>query len=643
MLGGGCALQVQTHMGQISRSTWLLTLMLLHGVVRADPMFASSFSRADRTPMESFLRRIRQANINPEGLSRDVPTKEMRTEYDFIVVGAGPGGATLTNRLSEVPEWNVLLLEAGGDESSLTDVPLACAYFQQTAYNWGYRAEPQDNACLGLDDRRCVWPRGKGMGGSSILNYMIYMRGHPRDYESWREMGNTGWGWNEVMKYYMKSENARGYFDKSPFHAKGGYLNVEDPAYQSPLAKAFLQSGVESGLPLIDYNSGNMIGFSSVQATIRNGSRCSSSKAFIRPVRHRRNLHVAKNAQVTKVMIDPETKRAVGVYFQRDGRRWTVRAKREVVLSAGAINSPQLLMLSGIGPKKHLDSVGVKTIVDLPGVGSNLQDHIAVNGLSFLINDTVSLVEERLVSRIQYYYEYLRYGTGPFTVAGGVEGLGFIRTPIARTPADYPDIEFMFISGSLASDDGRIIRRDMGVSDEVYNTVFKPINSMDAFSIWPMILQPDSRGSIRLRSKNPFDKPIMNANYLTEEHDLNTIVEGIKYAVTKTPAFGRFNSTIHDIPLPGCRHIKFGTDPYWACLVRHLTTTIYHQCCTAKMGPASDPMAVVDPELRVYGVPNLRVVDASVMPNIPAAHTNAPTFMIGEKAGDLIKQTYGKL
>jgi choline dehydrogenase len=596
--------------------------------------------------MDTLLREIRQSKQwDPEGMIRDMPTRELRAEYDFIVVGAGPGGATVTNRLSEVSDWNVLLLEAGGEENVLTDIPLACAYFQQTSYNWGYRTQPQDNACLGLNQRRCVWPRGKGMGGSSILNYMIYMRGHPRDYNSWVDLGNNGWGWDDVIKYFKKSENARGYFDQSPHHAKGGYLNVEEPAYQSSIAKAFLQSGVESGLPIIDYNSGTMIGFSPVQATIRNGSRCSSSKAFIRPIRYRRNLHVAKNAQVTRILIDEKTKLATGVEFHRGGRRWSVRAKREVVLSAGAINSPQLLMLSGLGPKEHLQSVGIKTLVDLPGVGSNLQDHIAVNGLSFLINDTVSLVEERLVSKIQNFVDYIRYGRGPFTIAGGVEGIGFIRTPIATTPADYPDIEFMFISGSLASDDGRIIRRDMGVSDELYNSVFSPINSRDAYSIWPMILQPESRGWIRLKSKNPLAKPLMYANYLSDERDLHTIVEGIKFAVTlsKTRAFRRFNSTIHDIPLPACRHLKFASDEYWGCLVRQLTTTIYHQCCTAKMGPMSDPLAVVDSELRVYGIPNLRIVDVSIMPKIPAAHTNAPAFMIGEKAGDMIKKAYGKL
>jgi choline dehydrogenase-like flavoprotein len=594
--------------------------------------------------LETVLQRYRHLMMNPEGLTYSVPTSQMKAEYDFIVIGAGPGGATVANRLTEVPGWNVLLLEAGGDELKITDIPVFAAHFQLTDFNWGYRAQRQAGACLGLKDQRCAWPRGKGMGGTSIINYMIYTRGHPSDYNSWVEMGNPGWGWDEVLRYFLKSERVQGQFADTPFHSTGGYLDVQDVPTRTPLSKCFLDSAEEVGYPLIDYTSGELIGFSYIKATIRNGSRCSASKAFLRPIRNRHNLHVAKYSYVTKILINPKNKRAYGVEFQRDGRRYSVLAKKEVILSGGAINTPQLLMLSGIGPREHLENVGVLVIQDLPGVGQNLQEHVAMCGLTFIVNDTVSIVEERLLNDVSHFSNYINHGTGQLTIAGGVEALGYVRTPVADTPNDYPDMELIFAAGTLSTDNGRVIRTGIGITDEIYNSVYKQTNGKDGWTIWPMILQPKSRGSVRLKTKNPLSWPLMYGNYFENEHDLDTLVEGIKFAVklSKTQAFQRYNSTLLETPLPGCRQHEFGSDEYWRCSARMLTTTLHHQCGTAKMGPGNDPMAVVDHELRVYGLQGLRVADASIIPRIPAAHTNAPTYMIGEKAADMIKRTYGK-
>jgi len=255
----------------------------------------------------------------------------------------------------------------------------------------------------------------------------------------------------------------------------------------------------------------------------------------------------------------------------------------------------------------------------------------------------VGLTEDRM-ARLEPLLDYVNHGKGILTLPGGVEGLGYIRTKAATTHYDYPDIELIFASGSLNSDDGRVVRKGIGVTDAVYDAVFKPINSKDVWTVWPMVLKPNSRGWVRLRNNNPLAWPIMYGNYFDDPNDLESIVEGIKYSIemSKTAAFRKYNSSLHSIPLPGCAHLAFGSDDYWRCAVRHMTTTLHHQCGTAKMGPASNPEAVVDHALRVHGVKGLRVVDASIIPRIPAAHTNAVCFMIGEKAADMIKSAYGK-
>jgi choline dehydrogenase-like flavoprotein len=576
-----------------------------------------------------------------DGYIRDTPTIELLAEYDFIVIGAGPGGATVTSRLTEVSEWTVLLLEAGGEESVLTDVPSFASIFQATDYNWGYRAQPQENACLALKNRRSVWPRGKGMGGCSIINFMIYTRGHARDYDEWEKLGNPGWGWTQALHYFKKSERAHGDFVDMRFHSQNGELDVQRVPHQTPMVKAFVKGGVELGYRMVDYNSGNTIGFSTLQATLRNGTRCSANKAFIRPIRYRHNLHVAKHAQVTKVLINPETKRAYGVEFDRNGKRWTVMARREVIISAGAVNTPQLLLLSGVGPREHLESLGIHVIEDLPGVGRNLQDHITMPALTFFVKTNVSILSRRLVMNPRPILEYLR-GTGQLTVPGGAEGVAYIRSAVADTPDDYPDLELLFGASHLGGDDGVVGTRVLGIEPETYREVVASSFGQDGYTIWPLVMRPRSTGWVRLKSKNPLQWPLMYGNYLADERDIDTIVEGIKFIIklSQTSALRSIGSTIHTAKIPGCKHLEFGSDHYWRCSVRHLTMTLYHLCGTAKMGPANDTMAVVDPQLKVYRIQGLRVVDASIMPQIPAAHTYAPTIMIAEKAADMIKRDH---
>ncbi|XP_060806625.1 glucose dehydrogenase [FAD, quinone]-like [Amyelois transitella] len=579
--------------------------------------------------------------LDPE--NRPFNQKNLREMYDFVIVGGGSAGSVLANRLSEVEGWNVLLLEAGGHENDISDVPLLSLYLHKSKLDWKYRTQPQDTACQAMIDKRCAWTKGKVLGGSSVLNTMLYIRGNKRDFDQWESFGNPGWGYEDVLPYFKKSMDQRNPYlarDKR-YHATGGYLTVQDAPYNTPLGAAFLQAGEEMGYDIVDVNGAQQTGFAWYQFTIRRGTRCSTAKAFLRPVRLRHNLHVALFAHVTKVLIDKETKRAIGVEFFRDGKMQVVYAKREVILAAGAIASPQLLLLSGIGPEEHLKEVGIDVVHNSPGVGKNLQDHIAVGGILFRIDYPVSLVMNRLVN-INAALRYAVTEDGPLTSSIGLEVVAFINTKYANKTDDWPDMEFMMTSCSTPSDGGTQVKKAHSLTDEFYNEVFAEINNQDVFGIFPMMLRPKSRGFIKLKSKNPFDYPLMYHNYLTHPDDVGVLREGVKAAVAvgETQAMKRFGARFHSKPLPNCKHLPLFTDEYWDCFIRQYTMTIYHVSCTAKMGPSSDPMAVVDPQLRVYGIEGLRVIDASIMPTITNGNINAPVIMIGEKGADLIKETW---
>lgn len=421
----------------------------------------------------------------------------------------------------------------------------------------------------------------------------------------------------------------------------GGYLTVQDSPYLTPLGVAFLQAGEEMGYDIVDVNGEQQTGFAFYQYTMRRGTRCSAAKAFVRPIQLRKNFHLSLWSHVTRILINPLNKRANGVEFIRDGHKEIVYAKKEVILSAGAINSPILLMLSGVGPRAHLEDLGIPVIQNSPGVGQNLQDHIAVGGLAFLIDYEISVVMNRLVN-INSALRYAITEDGPLTSSVGLEAVGFISTKYANQSDDWPDIEFMLTSSSTNSDGGTHVKYAHGLSDEFYHEVFSKINNHDVFGVFPMMLRPKSRGYIRLRSKNPLDYPLLYHNYLTHPEDVAVLREGVKAAIAfgETSSMRRFGSRFHAKPWPNCKHIPLFTDEYWNCAVRQYTMTIYHMSCTAKMGPSSDPMAVVDPELKVYGITGLRVIDASIMPTITSGNINAPVIMIGEKGADMVKASW---
>lgn len=578
------------------------------------------------------------SNVDPEAPVID--RRNLYSEYDFVIIGGGAAGAVVASRLSEISSWKVLLLEAGPDENEITDVPSLAAYLQLTRLDWQYKIEPNGRACLGMRGQRCNWPRGKVLGGSSTLNYMIYVRGNRNDYDTWESMGNPGWGYEDILKYFIKSEDNRNPFlAKSKYHGTGGLQTVQESPWRTPLVLAFVQAGKELGYPNQDINGQEQYGFMIAQGTIRRGSRCSTSKAFLRPIRLRQNLHIALNSHVTKILINPTTRRAYGVEFFRNGRKQVVLARKEVILSAGSINSPQLMMLSGLGPGEHLKENGIPVIKDLPGVGGNMQDHVGMGGLTFLIDKPVSIVQDRFQA-FPMTMEYVINERGPMTTIGGVEGVAFIDTPYGNR--SWPDVQFHMAPASINSDAGQKVRNVLGLTEELYDTVYRPIANKDSWTIMPLLLRPRSKGTVRLHSKNPFEYPIIDANYFADPLDVKTLVEGIKIAirVSEAPAFKQFGTRLHRIPLPNCKHIPFASDEYWECHLRTISMTIYHPIGTCKMGPDWDEEAVVDPRLRVYGIKGLRIIDASVMPTMPSGNTNAPTIMVAEKGSDLIKEDW---
>lgn len=516
--------------------------------------------------------------------------------YDYIIVGAGSAGCVLANRLSQNPNNTVLLLEAGGpDNGREFQVPLLGWSLQNSDADWAYRTEPQS----GMHGRSIPWPRGKALGGSSSINAMIYIRGHRQCYDDWAALSNDGWGFDNVLPYFKKSEHY--FLGENDFHATGGELHVANPRDPNPLSCAFVDAALEFGLPANnDFNGRSQSGVGFYQLTQKDGRRCSTSVAFLHPILHRPNLTVQTQAQATRLLFDGHC--VTGVAYLQDGQPQKADARREVILCGGAINSPQLLLLSGIGPGRHLQALNVPVLVDLPGVGQNLQDHLDVP-VVLHAREPISLRPHSPTAEI----EYRHFQKGDLT-SNGPEAGGFVRT---RPDLPMPDLQYHFSPSSRA---------------ELADPAVYP----NAFIIWPGLLLPESRGHIELRSPDPLAQPLIQPNYLADERDIEVLLYGLKQAreIFQTNAFLPF---IDRVILP---HPEITADNDLRDYIRQTATTIYHPVGTCKMGV--DPTAVVDPQLKVHGVEGLRVADASIMPTIINGNTNAPAIMIGEKAAEMI-------
>ncbi|KAJ6636425.1 Glucose dehydrogenase [FAD, quinone] [Pseudolycoriella hygida] len=575
---------------------------------------------------------------------------EMFDVYDFIIIGGGSAGSVLANRLSEINDWLVLLIEAGPDETYISEIPLLYPSLQKSHLDWEYETEPSDEYCLAMDDQRCSWPRGKVLGGCSVLNAMLYIRGNRKDYDRWAELGNPGWNYANVLHYFKKSENAREpSIVNSPYHGTNGYLTVEYFRYVTALLDVFLAAAREMGLlhPDGDMNGRVQTGIARSHGTVRDGLRCSTNKAYVRPASHRPNLHILLETFVEKILINPHTKVAYGVVLSTEHHHHrVVHASREVILSGGAINSPQILMLSGVGPAVQLLQHGIPIIHDSPGVGENLQDHVASGGGTYIIQNPMSHQSLSIIipnifnmdTLRQFAYEH----DGPLYSMPASEAMGFISTKYQDPSVDWPDIQLFFASYAESSDGGVFSRRGAGMSFEYYAHVYEPIIFKDAYLVIPLLMRPLSRGKIILNSANPHEHPVIFANYFQHPKDLDVLIEGSKFAYhfSQTKIMRALNATLIPARIAACRQMPFLSDDFWRCTARHYSQTIYHPSGTCKMGPYTDRMAVVDPRLRVYGVHKLRVVDASIMPYIVTGNTNAPTVMIAEKAADMIKEEH---
>jgi choline dehydrogenase-like flavoprotein len=532
-------------------------------------------------------------------------------DFDILIVGAGSAGCVLAARLSEDPALRVGLIEAGPpDKSVLIHCPAGLALLAQTgAANWGFETEPQP----GLNGRRGYQPRGKVLGGSSSVNAMIYARGHRADYDAWAAEGNPGWSFDEVLPWFKHAEhNERG---ADAFHGTGGPLNVADLRSDATWRERFTQAGVQAGYPRNpDFNGAEQEGFGPYQVTHRNGERFSAAKAYLTPQLSRPSLQVLTGAQVLRVRF--EGGRAVGVDVRMGGAERTLKARREVILSAGALQSPQLLMLSGVGPGAHLQALGLPVLHDLPGVGQHLHDHIDVVQVVDAPghHDLFGLSLAGAVRAMRGIFEWRRQRTGMLTTNFG-EGGAFLRS----TPEEpVPDLQLHFVVGKLV-DHGR-------------KTVFG-----HGYSCHVCLLRPKSRGSVTLASPDPLATPLIDPAFLSDPDDTARLVRGFKLMrhILAQPALAQYGG--REVAASSAAQ----TDAEIEAYVRQHADTIYHPVGTCRMGPAhqaAEGGSVVAADLRVHGLQGLRVVDASVMPQIVGGNTNAPTIMIAEKASEVIRQ-----
>ncbi|XP_046676059.1 glucose dehydrogenase [FAD, quinone]-like [Homalodisca vitripennis] len=565
-------------------------------------------------------------------------------EFDFIIVGSGSAGAVIANRLSEISEWNILLLEAGGNPTKTTEIPGAFMANCKSELDWQYQTDRYEDNCLGMVNSSCSMPRGKVLGGTSTINANIYVRGNRRDFDSWATAGNEGWEYENVLKYFKKSENIKAKevlktLKYQTYHGENGFLTVDswNEYGLEGLINAFVEGMKELGYNTnMDVNGESQTGFAKVQGTIIDGKRCSTAKAFLSPIKNRSNLKISKHSLVTKIMVDQKSMTAHGVEFMDNlGKEIRIRARKEVIISAGAINSPQLLMLSGIGPRKHLEELGIEVIQDLP-VGEKLEDHMIMVGLVFSFNYT-----REVKSITDYMYDFLKTNSSKLSGVGMLGYSTFINTLDNKNY--LPDMQIHHGNYDVNDVESLDLFFDrFGLREEIRKQYHEINANRHIALLLPTLLRPASTGKILLSSTDPTDKPRIITGFLTKDDDFETFLRTTEFIskFSRTKAMRKLDTQFHEIAPPACTVHPLSSKEFRKCALRHLTSTAWHQTSTCKMGPEGDPTAVVNPQLQVRGVRQLRVADASIMPSVVSGNTNAAAIMIGEKAADLIKESW---
>jgi choline dehydrogenase len=525
--------------------------------------------------------------------------------YDYIIVGAGTAGCVLANRLSADPNVSVLLLEAGGKDNYIwTKIPVGYLYcIGNPKVDWGFKTEPEP----GLNGRAIDYPRGKVLGGCSSINGMIYMRGQARDYDHWAQLGNPGWGWDDVLPYFLKSEDNLA-LAPSELHARGGEWRIEKPRLSWEILDAFMEAAQQAGLPKVDdFNTGDNEGVGYFHVNQKRGWRWNTSRGFLKPIRNRRNLRVVTGAHTKRVTLADD--RAAGIVFDLNGAEQTADAKGEIILAAGAVASPTILQLSGIGPGEVLREHGLHVMHELAGVGENLQDHLQIR-CAYKVEGVETLNERAnsLIGKLGIGLEYFLFQRGPMTMAPSQLG-AFAKSDPSY---DTPNIQYH-------------------VQPLTLDKFGEPLHTFPAFTASVCNLRPESRGTIRIKSADPYDSPAIRPNYLSAERDRQVAAQAVRYTrnIVGQPALAKYKPQEFK---PG---LELETQEDLVKAAGDISSTIFHPIGTCKMG--DDPMAVVDGRLRVHGLRGLRVVDASVMPTITSGNTNSPTLMIAEKAAEMIK------
>ncbi|XP_043210909.1 uncharacterized protein LOC122375519 [Amphibalanus amphitrite] len=577
---------------------------------------------------------------NPNNIICDNPIEET---YDFIIAGGGTAGSVLAARLSEDVNTHVLLLESGGTGTAYTEWPAMTRFVYDTKkWDWRYKNVRDEGYCFGMKDKVCKLSRGRMLGGQSSFNRMMYVRGNRNDFDLWKRLGNPGWGYGDVLPYFIRAEdNLDHRLKHSPYHGVGGPMKVSSPERHqlSGLASLWLKAAIHNKFEVGDINGDKQTRFMLHQTNTAYGERWSTARAYLAPASHRTNLDILTEAHVTRIIVDPKTQRAKGVIFYKDKKRRVAWARKEVIVSAGTFSSPQLLKLSGIGPCGELKKHGIYCKKNLPGVGENLQSHFGIGGIDFLVARDGMKGPAKALKNPVYKKQYINKRIGPLASVMGLEGTGFISTSYNNISygQDWPDVQFLFFS-QHTSTDGYYEALIYGLSYKLWQT-FYPNKFTPGYRILPVNLRPRSRGKVALRSRNPWQHPDIFLNLFDDPHDLAVLREAGQKAeaIGLSLPFIRAGASAVGEKNRFCYLHPTGGPDWWDCRARVFPETLYQETSTCKMGPPSDPMAVVDNQLRVYGISGLRVVDASIMPTIVSGDASAATVMIAERAADMIR------